>query len=113
MEKESKLNNIHNYNENDDKNKEKIEQNEQCIDDANDIINIIFILENYWKIGIQADKNEKLMDAIEKLGEKEEEYNDFAKMLLFDGDKEITDQVKDGEIISSFGFENFHTIQVK
>ena len=34
-------------------------------------------------------------------------------MILLDGEEDITDKVKNGENISSFGFDDYHFIQVK
>ena len=50
---------------------------------------------------------------VEKAVENEEEYNNLEKLSIFDGDNEITDRVKNGEIISSFGFNEEHIIQIK
>ena len=79
----------------------------------NDIINIIFELQNGKKVVIQIKKNDKFLTAIEKLGEKEEDLKDIESMILLDGEKDITDKVKNGENISSFRFNDYHLIQVK
>ena len=34
-------------------------------------------------------------------------------MILLDGEEDITDKVKNGENISTFGFNDYHFIQVK
>ena len=34
-------------------------------------------------------------------------------MILLDGEEDITDKVKSGENASSFGFNDYHFIQVK
>ena len=83
------------------------------IEEKNNIISLIFILENGNKIDLKTDKNEKLLNLIEKVIENEEEYNNFEKLSIFNGDNEITDRVKNGEIISSFGFNEEHIIQIK
>ena len=83
------------------------------VNDENNLINIIFAIENGEKIDIQIEKDKKFMDAMEKLGEKKEEYNDIEKLEILDGNDEIIDKVKNGEIISSFGFDNNHIIQIK
>lgn len=70
-------------------------------------------MENGKKVGIQAERTDKFLDVVEKLGEKEEEYNNIENIFLFDGDEDITDIAKNGEIISSFGFNDYHFIQVK
>jgi hypothetical protein len=90
-------------------NKEEISTSEV----TNDIINIIFILENGKKVGIQINRNDKFLTAIDKLEKKEEELKDVENMILLDGEEDITDKVKNGERISSFGFNDYHFIQVK
>jgi hypothetical protein len=87
-----------------DKNNEKNDEN---------LINIIFVLENGKKVDIQAEKNEYFLDVVKKLGEKEEEYNNLDNILLFDDNEDITEKVKNGETVSSFGFNDYHYIQVK
>jgi hypothetical protein len=47
------------------------------------------------------------------LGEKEENLKDINNMILLDGEEDITDKVKNGESISSFGFNDYHFLQVK
>ena len=76
-------------------------------------INIIFILENGKKITIQNEAKDKFIDAITKLGEIEKEYNNLESMIILDKDNNITERVKNGEIISSFGFNDYHSIQIK
>ena len=76
-------------------------------------INIIFVLENGKKITIQNEAKDKFIDAITKLGEIEKEYNNLESMIILDKDNNITERVKNGEIISSFGFNDYHSIQIK
>jgi len=90
-------------------NKEEISTSEN----TNDIINIIFVLQNGKKIGVPIKKNDKFLTAIEKLGEKEENLKNIVNMILLDGEEDITDKVKNGENVSSFGFNDYHLIQVK
>jgi len=93
-------------------NKDEISTSE-VTNNINNIINIIFVLQNGKKVGIQIKKNDKFLTAIEKLGEKEEDLKNIENMILLDGEKDITDKVKNGENISSFGFNDYHFIQVK
>lgn len=79
----------------------------------NNIINIIFVLQSGKKVGIQIKKSDKFLIAIEKLREKEEDLKNIENIILLDGEEDITDKVKNGEIISSFGFNDYHFIQVK
>lgn len=76
-------------------------------------INIIFILENGKKITIQNEAKDKFIDAITKLGEIEKEYNNLENMIILDKNNNITERVKNGEIISSFGFNDYYSIQIK
>ena len=76
-------------------------------------INIIFVLENGKKITIQNEAKDKFIDAITKLGEIEKEYNNLENMIILDKDNDITERVKKGELISSFGFNDYHSIQIK
>ena len=100
-----------NINENEN---EIIEKNENFLmDDEDNLINLMFSLENGEKIEIQMPKNGSLKEVLEKLGEEKEEYNDIQKIQLFDGNDEITDKVKNGEIVSNFGFNDYHIIQLK
>ena len=107
--KESNQNNDE-YNNNINNNNE--DENEDEIENDN-LINIIFVLENGKNVGIQAERTDKFLDVVEKLGEKEEEYNNIDNIFLFDGDEDITDIAKNGEFISSLGFNDNHFIQVK
>ncbi len=76
-------------------------------------INIIFVLENGKKITIQNEAKDKFIDAITKLGEIEKEYNNLENMIILDKNNNITERVKNGEIISSFGFNDYYSIQIK
>ena len=82
------------------------------INDKNKI-NIIFVLENGKKITIQNEAKDKFIDAITKLGEIEKEYNNLENMVILDKNNNITERVKNGEVISSFGFNDYHSIQIK
>ncbi len=41
------------------------------------------------------------------------EYNNIDNMIILDGNNNITDRVKNEEIISNFGFNDYHFIQIK
>jgi len=81
-------------------------------DDKNKI-NIIFIFENGKNITIQSEKDDKFLNALNKLGKKVNEYNNIDNMIILDGNNNITDRVKNEEIISNFGFNDYHFIQIK
>ena len=91
-----------------DENGELIEKNEN-----ENLTNIIFALENGEKINVQIEKDGKLLDALEQLGEMMKDYNDIGKIEIYDGNDDITDKVKNGEILSAFGFNDYHIIQIK
>lgn len=65
------------------------------------------------KITIQNEAKDKFIDAITKLGEIEKEYNNLENMVILDKNNNITERVKNGEVISSFGFNDYHSIQIK
>lgn len=79
----------------------------------NNKINIIFILENGKKVTIQNEAKDKFIDAVTKLGEIEKEYNNLERMIIMNKNDNITDRVKNGELISSFGFKDYHSIQIQ
>ena len=81
-------------------------------DDKNKI-NIIFIFENGKKFSIQSEKDDKFLNALNKLGKKVNEYNNIDNMIILDGNNNITDRVKNEELISNFGFNDYHFIQIK
>lgn len=105
-----------NFNENEeliDKNEDIPMNDENPMDNENNLINMVFALDNDEKINLQIGKNEKLLDAVIKLGEMMEDYNDIEKLEIYDGNDDITDKVKNGEIMSAFDFNDFHIIQLK
>ena len=81
--------------------------------DEKNKINIIFVLENGKKRSIQVDIKDTFLNALNKLGEKENEYNNIDNIIVLDGTDDITDRVKDEEIICDFGFNDYHFIQLK
>ena len=81
--------------------------------DEDNVINLTFIVENGNKIDVQTGKDEKLLDVVDKVLENIEENIKFENTLIFDGEQDITDKVKNGEIISEFGFHDEHIIQIK
>ncbi len=82
-------------------------------EDNNNIINLILALENGQNVGVQAEKTQKFLVILEKLGENEEDYNDIENLELFDENGEITDKVLNGDLISSFGYNDNQVIQIK
>ena len=80
-------------------------------DDENKI-NIIFELENGKKIAIDNYKNDTFLNAINKLGEKVDTYNNIENMIVMDGNNDITDKIIKGEIISEFQLNDYHLINI-
>ena len=97
-----------NTNENTNINNENVKLNEES-----NIINLIFVLENDNKYVVQAKKKEKLEKVIGKMIQNIQENKNLENILVFDGDCEITERVKNGENIFSFGFQSDHVIQLK
>ena len=109
---EMRISNNINYNE--DMENELFERNGNTpIQLDNNLINLIFVLENGEKIELKAKKNERMLDIIEKFDRDFEEYSNIENIELFDKDNEITEKVKNGEDISSLGINNEHIIQIK
>ena len=81
--------------------------------DNDNIINLILALENGQNVGVQAEKTQKFLVILEKLGENEEDYTDIENLELYDENGEITEKVLNGDIISSFGFTDNQIIQIK
>ena len=75
-------------------------------------INIIFELENGKKIAIDNYKNDTFLNAINKLGEKVDTYNNIENMIVMDGNNDITDKIIKGEIISEFQLNDYHLINI-
>ena len=76
-------------------------------------ININIILENGNKITKIADVKDKFIDIINKLGEEYDEYNNIENIIILNGDDDITNKVKNGEIISDFEFKDNYNIKIK
>ena len=50
-------------------------------------------MKNGQNVGVQAEKSQKFLVILEKLGENEEDYNEIENLELFDENGEITDKV--------------------
>ena len=111
---DNEMGNDNNINYNEDMENELLEKNGNTpIQLENNLINLIFALENGEKIELKAKKNERMLDIIEKFDRDFEEYSNIENIKLFDKDNEITEKVKNGEDISSLGINNEHIIQIK
>ena len=80
---------------------------------SNNIINIIFELENGEKVGIQAMKDEKFIDVIRRLSENNNRYDDLEIFQFFDGKDNITEKIVNEEKVGYFNLNDFHVIQVQ
>lgn len=86
---------------------------ENYLNEEGNIIDLVFILENGFKLNFKVEKNEKLFNVIEKVVDKEDIYKNIENILIFDENNNVTDRVMNGEIISSFGFKDQHNIHIK
>ena len=94
----------------------------ECID-TNDIphlyqnsinnINIIFEFENGKKIGLQANKQEKLRDVIKKLNEPHIVDGTLDNLEFLDGNNNIKEKIINGEKVENFNLSDFHVIHIK
>ena len=75
-------------------------------------INIIFEFENGKKIGLQANKEEKLKDVIVKL-EESGIGDTLDNYQFFDGNNNIKDKIISGEKVGNFNLNDFHVIKIK
>ena len=106
------LNNYENTNE-DDKNNEFILTSENIPLDINSDLNLIFELESGKKLLLHAKKEEKFLNIIKKLSEKENGYDNFENLRFYDEEKDITENILNGDKIKDLGLIDFHLIQVK
>ena len=75
-------------------------------------INIIFEFENGKKIGLQANKEEKLKDVIGKL-EESGIGDTLDNYQFFDGNNNIKDKIISGKKVGNFNLNDFHVIKIK
>ena len=86
--------------------------NEFRLTDDN-IIKLIFIFENGEVTKVEADKNVKLLTIVEKIVTKKEKYRNIENIEFLNGDMNITEKIKNGDPVSSFGFDDNNYICVK
>ena len=96
-----------------DKNNEFILTSENIPLDINNDLNLIFELDNGKKILLHANQEEKFLNVVKKLSEKEKGYDNIEKLRFYDEEKDISENVSNGDKIKDFGFTDFHLIQVK
>ena len=76
-------------------------------------INIIFEFENGKKIGLQANKQEKLRDVIKKLNEPHIVDGTLDNLEFLDGNNNIKEKIINGEKVENFNLSDFHVIHIK
>lgn len=97
----------------DEKNNLLIKNSLLAYEHKKDKINIVFILDDGSKLTIECDKEDKFLTAINKLGEKNGEYNNIKDMIIMNGNDEITDRIKKGETISELRLKDYQIIKIK
>ena len=84
------------------------------LDLNNEDLNLIFELDDGKKTLIHAKPEEKFLNVIKRLSEKEKNCDtNIENLKFFDEDKDISDKIINGEIIKDFNLTDFHLIQVK
>ena len=89
----------------------KLIQNNINNEDNNDMINIVFNLEGK-KQNVAINKNKQLLEAVKSLQKKEISCHDLNKIILIYNNRDITENVLQGEIISNFGINTTAEIKV-
>jgi len=105
------LNNMNNYESENNKNIEMIDTNDN-LNLNNNIINIIFEFDNGEKVEIQVKKDEKLIDVINRLSEEKTDLKNLENIQVFDGKNNIKEKIIQGEKVENFNLNDFHVIQI-
>jgi hypothetical protein len=105
------LNNMNNYESENNKNIEMIDTNDN-LNLNNNIINIIFEFDNGEKVEIQVKKEEKFMDVINRLSEEKTDLKNLENIQVFDGKNNIKEKIIQGEKVENFNLNDFHVIQI-
>ena len=77
------------------------------------LTNINFVFEEGQEINVKADKNEQILTVIEKISEQIGKFRNIEKLEFFNGNVNVTEKIKKGEIVSSFDFKDNNFILVK
>ena len=110
----ARINFMNNYENDNDKKTEQICTSENnLLDSDKERLNLIFELDNGKKVILHAAREEKFINVIKKLGEKEEGYDNLSNLLFLDEEKDISEKIQNGENVQDFGLTDFHLIQVK
>jgi len=105
------LNNMNNYESENNKNIEMIDTNDN-LNLNNNIINIIFEFDNGEKVEIPVKKDEKLIDVINRLSEDKTDLKNLENIQVFDGKNNIKEKIIQGEKVENFNLNDFHVIQI-
>ena len=97
----------------DDKNNDFILTSENIPLDINNDLNLIFELESGKKLLLHANQEEKFLNVVKRLSEKEEGYDNLENLRFYDEEKDISENIANGDKIKDFGLTDFHLIQVK
>ena len=97
----------------DDKNNDFILTSENIPLDINNDLNLIFELESGKKLLLHANQEEKFLNVVKRLSEKEEGYDNLKNLRFYDEEKDISENIWNGDKIKDFGLTDFHLIQVK
>ena len=97
----------------DDKNNDFILTSENIPLDINNDLNLIFELESGKKLLLHANQEEKFLNVVKRLSEKEEGYDNLKNLRFYDEEKDISENIANGDKIKDFGLTDFHLIQVK
>ena len=97
----------------DDKNNDFILTSENIPLDINNDLNLIFELESGKKLLLHANQEEKFLSVVKRLSEKEEGYDNLENLRFYDEEKDISENIWNGDKIKDFGLTDFHLIQVK
>ena len=97
----------------DDKNNDFILTSENIPLDINNDLNLIFELDSGKKLLLHANQEEKFLNVVKRLSEKEEGYDNFENLRFYDEEKDISENIRNGDKIKDFGLTDFHLIQVK
>ena len=97
----------------DDKNNDFILTSENIPLDINNDLNLIFELESGKKLLLHANQEEKFLSVVKRLSEKEEGYDNLKNLRFYDEEKDISENIANGDKIKDFGLTDFHLIQVK
>ena len=97
----------------DDKNNDFILTSENIPLDINNDLNLIFELDSGKKLLLHANQEEKFLNVVKRLSEKEEGYDNLKNLRFYDEEKDISENILNGNKIKDFGLTDFHLIQVK